>query len=56
MTLSVTRQTPGEPPRARRAITDNGFCVIYALDRKHWGEERNDITRKNVIDFLAEPV
>ncbi len=25
------RKTPGEDPRARRAMTENGFCVIYAL-------------------------
>jgi len=26
--MSVTRQTLGEAPRARRAMTDNGFHVI----------------------------
>ena len=27
---SLTRQTPGEDSRARRAMTENGFYVIYA--------------------------
>jgi hypothetical protein len=28
---AVTRQTPREDPKARRATTENGFYVIYAL-------------------------
>jgi hypothetical protein len=29
--VAVTKKTPGEDPRARRAVTENRFYVIYAL-------------------------
>jgi Aconitase family (aconitate hydratase) len=32
--MAVTRQTPGEAPRARRVMTENGRYVIYAPRRQ----------------------
>ena len=28
------KQTPGRAPQARRVMTENGFCVIYARGRR----------------------
>ena len=48
----MTRQTPGQVPRARRAITDNRFYDIYPLGSgaRLW---RDQGKRQQAHDLLA---
>ena len=62
--MAVTRQVPREDPRARRAMTENGFYVIYAPDSIrgercacNWGEldSRHELMRESDPDNAVAP-
>jgi hypothetical protein len=37
--MAVIRQVSGEDPRARRAMSENEFYVVYAVPHAHLNEE-----------------
>lgn len=51
--LLASKETEEREFRSLENITDNYKKIVLTMDRM-WGDERNGILRKNIIDFLLE--